>query len=64
VDLSEALRRTEDRLILDLRRLLHVEPRAAERLAETLKAYRDRIRVVMPATGEMAALTALFAVYN
>jgi radical SAM superfamily enzyme YgiQ (UPF0313 family) len=62
--LCEALKRTEDRLILDLRRLLHAEPRAAERFAEALRAYRDRIRVVMPVTGEMSALTALFAVYN
>ena len=63
-DLREALRRTEDRLILDLRRLLHVDPGAAERIADGLKAYRDRIRVVMPPTGEMAALAALFALYR
>ncbi len=63
-DLREALRRTEDRLILDLRRLLHVDPGAAERMADGLKAYRDRIRVVMPPTGEMAALAALFALYR
>ncbi|MFQ5877024.1 MAG: B12-binding domain-containing radical SAM protein [Acidobacteriota bacterium] len=62
--LREALRRTEDRLILDLRRLLQAEPRAAESIAEALKAYRDRIRVVMPATGELAALGALFALYR
>ncbi len=62
--LREALKRTEDRLILDLRRLLHAEPRAAERFAEALRVYRNRIRVVMPVTGEMAALTALFAHYN
>ncbi|HEU4400786.1 MAG TPA: cobalamin-dependent protein [Candidatus Polarisedimenticolia bacterium] len=63
-ELREALRRTEDRLILDLRRLFQAEPRAAERIAEGLKAYRDRIRVVMPLTGEFAALTALFALYK
>jgi hypothetical protein len=63
-DLRDALRRTEDRLILDLRRLLHVEPGAAERIAEGLKIYRDRIRVAMPQTGEFAALAALFAVYR
>ncbi len=62
--LREALRRTEDRLILDLRRLLQADPRAAERIAEGLKAYRDRIRVVMPLTGEFAALTAYFALYR
>ncbi len=62
--LREALKRTEDRLILDLGRLLQAEPQAAESIAEGLKGYRDRIRVVMPLTGEMAALTALFAVYR
>jgi len=62
--LCEALKRTEDRLILDLGRLLHAEPSAAERIAEGLKVYRDRIRVVLPLTGEMAALAALFALYR
>ena len=62
--LREALKRTEDRLILDLGRLLQAEPQAAESIAEGLKGYRDRIRVVMPLTGEMATLTALFAVYR
>lgn len=64
VDLREALKRTEDRVILDLRRLLHAEPKAAERFAMALQGYRDRIRLVMPVTGEMAALTTLFALYN
>lgn len=62
--LREALRRTEDRLILDLRRLLRAEPRTAERIAAALEAYRDRIRVAMPPTGEMAALAALFGLYR
>lgn len=62
--LREALKRTEDRLILDLRRLLQAEPKAAERFAAGLKAYRDRIRVVMPLTGEMASLAALFSLYR
>jgi radical SAM superfamily enzyme YgiQ (UPF0313 family) len=62
--LREALKRTEDRLILDLGRLLQAEPNAAERIAEGLAGYRDRIRIVMPLTGEMAALTALFALYR
>jgi len=62
--LREALKRTEDRLILDLRRLLQAEPNAAESFAAGLKAYRDRIRVVMPLTGEMASLAALFSLYR
>jgi hypothetical protein len=62
--LREALKRSEDRLILDLRRLLHVEAGAAERIAEALKTYRDRIRVVMPQTGEIACLGTQFALYR
>ena len=63
-DLRHALNRTEDRLILDLRRLLHAEPGAAERIADGLKPHRDRIRIAMPPTGEIAALAALFALYR
>jgi len=63
-DLRHALNRTEDRLILDLRRLLHAEPGVGERIAEGLQAYRDRIRVAMPPTGEIGALAALFALYR
>jgi hypothetical protein len=62
--LRDALRRTEDRLILDLRSLLHAEPRAAERIAEGLESYRDRIRVAMPVKGELTALATLFAFYK
>jgi radical SAM superfamily enzyme YgiQ (UPF0313 family) len=62
--LRDALRRTEDRLILDLRRLLQAEPRAAERFAAGLKHYRDRIRVVMPLTGDIAPLADLFPLYR
>lgn len=61
--LRDALRRTEDRLILDLRRLLQVEPDAVERIAAALLAYRDRIRVVIPPTGEMAFLATQFGLY-
>ncbi|MEE9231575.1 MAG: hypothetical protein V3U86_12805 [Acidobacteriota bacterium] len=63
-DLCTALRRTEDRLILDLRLLIQAEPKAAESFAEGLERYQDRIRVVMPSTGEMAALATLFALYR
>lgn len=63
-DLRQALRRTEDRLILDFHRLLHADPRAAEHLAEGLRAYRDRIRVVMPLSGEFAAVAAVLALYR
>jgi hypothetical protein len=62
--LREALQRTEDRLVLDLRRLFNTEPGSAERIAAELRAYRQRIRVVLPLTGEMAGMTALFALYR
>jgi haloalkane dehalogenase len=62
--LRQALTRTEDRLILDLRRLFHIEPGAMERIAEELRAYRERVRVVMPPTGDFACMTAIFALYR
>jgi radical SAM superfamily enzyme YgiQ (UPF0313 family) len=63
-DLRDALRRTEDRLILDLRRLLPADSGALARMAEGLKAYRDRIRIVLPRTGEAAVLAAFFSLYK
>ncbi len=63
-DLREALRCTENRLILDLRRLITIDPNATDRLAEGLKAYRDRVRIALPRTGEITALTALFTLYR
>lgn len=62
--LRDALRRTEDRLVLDLARMGQAEREAAERMAEGLRVYRDRIRVVMPRAGEVAALAALFTLYR
>ena len=62
--LGEALRRSEHRLILDLRRLLQADPTVEQRIVEGLRAYRDRIRVVMPATGDLVAMAALFALYR
>jgi haloalkane dehalogenase len=62
--LREALRRTEDRLVLDLRSLLPSEPKVMEKFAAGLEAYRDRIRVAIPVSGEMAALAGLFALYK
>ena len=62
--LRKALRRTEDRLVLDLVHLLQVEREAVERIAEGLKEYRDRIRIVMPLTDEIAVLAALFTLYR
>jgi haloalkane dehalogenase len=62
-DLRRALRRTEDRLILDLRRLLPNNLSGAKHLAESLRAYCGRIRIAVPRTGEFTALAAVLAVY-
>jgi hypothetical protein len=63
-DLCTALKRTKDRLVLDFARLVHAEPKVAERLTKGLELYRDRIRVVLPLTGEAASLAARFALYS
>jgi hypothetical protein len=62
--LREGLRRTEDRLVIDFARLVQAEREATERIAEGLKGYRDRIQLVMPPTGEITALAALFVLYR
>ncbi len=62
--LREALRRTEDRLVLDLRALLASEPKVMERIAAGLSAYRDRVRVAIPVSGETASLSAIFSLYK
>jgi radical SAM superfamily enzyme YgiQ (UPF0313 family) len=59
--LRKALRRTEDQLCLDLEHLLRVEREAVDKIAEGLREYRDRIRIMTPLAGEIAALSALFA---
>jgi haloalkane dehalogenase len=62
-----ALERTRHRLVLDLEHLTHLEQEAAQRLAETLRDHRERIRILAPATlahpGVRAAL-AVFALYH
>ena len=63
-DLVAGLRRRKERLVLDLERIAKTESEALERLAGQLRAYRDRIRVVLPEAGELAALAMLFAVYR
>jgi anti-anti-sigma regulatory factor len=63
----EALRRTRDRLVLDLKRLTQFEGEAAQRLAEILHDYRERIRILAPATvghPGVAAALAVFSLYN
>lgn len=58
-DLCRALARGKKRVVLDLARLAHLKAEVAERIASGLSAYRDRIRVVLPAASEILALTAL-----
>ncbi|HUM03660.1 MAG TPA: cobalamin-dependent protein [Thermoanaerobaculia bacterium] len=62
--LREGLNRRKERLVLDLARLAQAEQDALENLAERLRDYRGRIRVVAPPTREFATLAALFALYH
>lgn len=63
-DLRCALQRRKERVVLDLARSAALSTDAAERIAEGLRAYHDRIRVVLPEVGEIANLSALFALYQ
>jgi len=63
-DLRRALDRRRERVVLDLARLAHLEGDASERITETLRFYRDRIRVVLPRVGEFASLAAVFTLYR
>lgn len=62
--LREGLQRRKERLVLDLARLAQAEQDALGNLAERLRDYRGRIRIVAPPTGEFATLAALFALYQ
>ncbi|MBI4585922.1 MAG: cobalamin B12-binding domain-containing protein [Planctomycetes bacterium] len=63
-DLRRALERKKDQVVLDLARLAELKEGAAERISEGLRAYRDRIRVVLPKVGEIAALATFFGLYR
>jgi radical SAM superfamily enzyme YgiQ (UPF0313 family) len=63
-DLGEGLRRRKERLVLDFERLAQTHHEAVEKLAEQLREYRDRIRVVLPHAEEFAALAVLFPAYR
>ncbi|HEX7421463.1 MAG TPA: radical SAM protein [Thermoanaerobaculia bacterium] len=63
-DLVNGLRCRKERLVLDLERIVKAEAAALDRLAEHLRAYRDRIRIVLPEAGELATLAMLFAIYR
>ncbi|MBK7645043.1 MAG: hypothetical protein IPJ19_18685 [Planctomycetes bacterium] len=63
----EALRRTRDRLVLDLKGLNNFDGESAQHLADVLGEYRARIRILAPSTlahpGVTTALAA-FSVYH
>ncbi len=63
-ELRVALEKRRERVVLDLEALARLEHEAAARIAETLRAYRDRIRLVLPRLGEVAAMAAVFALYR
>jgi len=63
-DLGAALTRRRDRVVLDLARLARLEDGAVSELVAGLRAYQDRIRVILPQVGEVAALAALFPLYR
>ncbi|MFI5179878.1 MAG: cobalamin-dependent protein [Thermoanaerobaculia bacterium] len=62
--LREGLTRRKERLVLDLARLAQAEHEALESLAERLREYRSRIRVIHPPAREFGALAAFFAIYR
>ena len=62
--LRRALERKSERVVLDLTRLAPMDGGAADRMAECLRAYRDRIRLVLPRAGEFASLAAIFGLYR
>jgi hypothetical protein len=64
-DVGRALEGKKDQVVLDLARLAEIKEDAADRMAEGLRVYRDRIRVVLPTkAGEIAALATFFALYR
>lgn len=62
--IGDALRKRKERLVLDLERLAQVERQALEDLAQRLREYRGRIRVVVPNAEEFAGIAMLFAMYR
>ena len=62
--LRRALERKKERVVLDLARLAELKDGAAQRIAEGLSAYRNRIKIVLPKVGEFAAMAAIFGIYR
>jgi len=61
--LRAALTRRKERVVLDLARLAGLEDGAVSELVAGLGGYRDRIRIILPRVGEVAALAASFPLY-
>jgi radical SAM superfamily enzyme YgiQ (UPF0313 family) len=59
-ELAESLRRRKERLVLDLERLVQVEDEALQRLAERLRAYADRVRVLASDEHDLGAFAPHF----
>jgi anti-anti-sigma regulatory factor len=57
-------RKKKERVVLDLGRVSSLDESAAHQLAEGLRSYRHRIRVVLPRVGEVAALAVAFTHYR
>lgn len=64
--LGDALRRTRDHLVLDVERLIELEQDAAAQLAERLREFKARIRILTPSEVSPAAAAALavFTLYT
>jgi hypothetical protein len=62
--LRRALERKKEWVVLDLARLAELKDGAAQRIAEGLSAYRNRIKIVLPKVGEFAAMAAIFGIYR
>ena len=62
-ELSRALSKRQERLVLDFKHLVAIEEDAAGKIIQLLQQYRDRIRLAVPNAGTFAALTMNFEVY-
>ena len=60
-ELRKAMKRTRDRLVLDLDRLKEFETETADHLARALFEYRERVRVLLPDLATPSAVAALAA---
>lgn len=62
--LRRALYSTRDRLVLDLKQLTHFEGDAATRMAQTLREYSERIRILAPASLNHPGVTDALAIFS